>query len=86
MTTLLVNQWSVDLQDPRHLGGRRDVGQSRGEQGVALVNQVSAVGDDPRGNPLGGTHLRLLPLSGGDVGDRLQVQLEIGQVGGHVLA
>ena len=85
VTTLLVNQRSIDLQDPRHLGGRRDVGQSRGEQGVALVNQVSAVGDDPRGNPLGGTHLRLLPLSGGDLGDRLQVQLEIGQVGGHVL-
>ena len=86
VTTLLVNQRSIDLQDPRHLGGRRDVGQSRGEQGVALVNQVSAVGDHPRGDPLGGTHLRLLPLSGGDLVDRLQVQLEIGQVGGHVLA
>ena len=86
VTTLLVNQRSVDLQDPRHPGGRSDVGQSRGEQGVALVNQVSAVGDHPRGDPLGGTHLLLLPLSGGDVGDRLQVQLEIGQVGGHVFA
>jgi len=51
-----------------------------------VKSQISAVGDDPRGNPLGGTHLRLLPLNGGDLGDRLQAQLEIGQVGGHVLA
>ena len=86
VTTLLIDQRGIDLQDSRHSGGGRDVGQCRGEQGVSLVDQVGAVGDHPGDDPLGGVRLCLLPLSGLDVGHGLQVQLEVGEVVGNVLS
>ena len=86
VTTLLIDQRSIDLQDPGNTGGGRDVSKRRGEQGVALVDQVGAVSDHPGDDPLRGVRLRLLPLSGLDVGHGLQVQLEVGEVVGNVLS